>query len=100
MSALEEKIEEGTNRPSVNSKRSAQEEYERRVSVANVVSMLNGQEVNASGHHDELDRQYGIWSLCGLALTIDNAWVALGGSIIVASCKQESSKQLRFSNHR
>lgn len=52
---------------------------------SNVVEILQGQAVNASGHEDELQRQYGIWSLCGLALTIDNAWVALGGSIIVAS---------------
>lgn len=45
---------------------------------------LDGQAVNASGHKDQLRRQYGIWSLCGLALTIDNAWVALGGSIAIA----------------
>jgi hypothetical protein len=60
-------------------------EQERRKS--NVVDIFEGHEVNASGHEDELQRQYGIWSLCGLALTIDNAWVALGGSIIVASGK-------------
>jgi choline transport protein len=54
---------------------------------SNVVEVLEGQTVNASGHEDQLDRQYGIWSLCGLALTIDNAWVALGGSLIIASGK-------------
>jgi choline transport protein len=54
---------------------------------SNVIDVLEGLAVNASGHEDELQRQYGIWSLCGLALTIDNAWVALGGSIIVASGK-------------
>jgi choline transport protein len=54
---------------------------------SNVVEVLEGQAVNASGHEDQLDRQYGIWSLCGLALTIDNAWVALGGSLIIASGK-------------
>ncbi|KAJ6502842.1 choline transport protein [Mycena vitilis] len=37
--------------------------------------------VNASGHVDQLDRQYGI---CATALTIDNAWVVLGGSISLA----------------
>ncbi|KAJ7832324.1 choline transport protein [Mycena olivaceomarginata] len=40
--------------------------------------------VNASGHVDQLDRQYGLLSICATALTIDNAWVALGGSITVA----------------
>src|SRR5271156_3915590 len=49
-----------------------------------IISMVEGQEVNASGHRDQLQRQYSIWSICGLALTIDNAWVALGGSIVVA----------------
>jgi hypothetical protein len=49
-----------------------------------IVSVLEGEEVNASGHRDQLQRQYSIWSICGLALTIDNAWVALGGSIVVA----------------
>jgi choline transport protein len=49
-----------------------------------IVNVLEGEEVNASGHRDQLTRQYSIWSICGLALTIDNAWIALGGSITVA----------------
>ncbi|KAH0541566.1 hypothetical protein FGG08_003978 [Glutinoglossum americanum] len=49
-----------------------------------IVGVVDGEEVNASGHKDQLQRQYSIWSLCGLALTIDNAWIALGGSIVVA----------------
>jgi hypothetical protein len=52
----------------------------------NIEGTLDGLTVNASGHHDELHRQYSIWSLCGLALTVDNAWVALGGSLYVAAC--------------
>lgn len=40
--------------------------------------------VNASGHADQLQRQYGLLSICGLALTIDNAWIAFGGSLSVA----------------
>ncbi|KAJ7487145.1 choline transport protein [Mycena latifolia] len=40
--------------------------------------------LNASGHVDQLDRQYGLLSICATALTIDNAWVALGGSITIA----------------
>jgi hypothetical protein len=43
--------------------------------------------VNASGHRDQLDRQYGILSICGMALTVDNAWVAIGTSLNVAICK-------------
>ncbi|MCJ1290662.1 hypothetical protein MMC34_002204 [Xylographa carneopallida] len=49
------------------------------------VSIVHGEEVvNASGHKDQLSRQYGLLSICGLALTIDNAWVALGGSLTVS----------------
>ena len=43
-----------------------------------------GNIVNASGHRDQLQRQYGLLSICGLALTIDNAWIAFGGSLSVA----------------
>jgi choline transport protein len=49
-----------------------------------IVGVVDGEEVNASGHKDQLQRQYSIWSLCGLALTIDNAWIALGGSLVIA----------------
>jgi hypothetical protein len=55
--------------------------------VRNIAATLDGSEVNASGHEDELQRQYSIWSLCGLALTIDSAWVALGGSLYISLCK-------------
>ncbi|KAI5296119.1 hypothetical protein KEM52_005580 [Ascosphaera acerosa] len=40
--------------------------------------------VNESGHAQELDRNFGLWNICGLALTSGNTWVALGGSIAVA----------------
>lgn len=43
-----------------------------------------GQIVNASGYRDQLNRQYGLLSICGLALTVDNAWVAIGTSLAVA----------------
>ena len=49
-----------------------------------IVSIDNGVAVNASGHKDQLKRQYGLLPLVGLALNIDNAWIALGGSVIVS----------------
>jgi hypothetical protein len=48
---------------------------------------LTHQAINASGHRDQLDRQYGILSICGMALTVDNAWVAIGTSLNVAICE-------------
>jgi hypothetical protein len=53
----------------------------------NIEGTVDGVVVNASGHQDELHRHFSIWSLIGLALTIDNAWVALGGSLSIAVCK-------------
>jgi choline transport protein len=49
-----------------------------------VVAVENGIEINASGYKDELNRQYGFFALAGTALTVDNAWVALGSSISIS----------------
>ncbi|KIW56965.1 hypothetical protein PV05_05576 [Exophiala xenobiotica] len=40
--------------------------------------------VNASGHVQELDRQFNLVSLAGAGLVTGNVWPALGGSILVA----------------
>ncbi|KAJ3809024.1 choline transport protein [Lentinula lateritia] len=39
--------------------------------------------LNASGHIDQLQRQYSLLSICSTSVTIDCAWVAFGGSIVV-----------------
>lgn len=41
-----------------------------------------GTVVNASGHKDQLQRQYGTLSICGLALTIDNGTVVLFDAVV------------------
>jgi choline transport protein len=38
--------------------------------------------VNASGHKQELDRNFGLWSICALGVCADNAWAAGGGSLV------------------
>lgn len=43
-----------------------------------------GTNVNASGHPDQLKRQYRTWEVCGLALTINNAWIAFAGSLQIS----------------
>ncbi|RDW90127.1 putative choline transport protein [Aspergillus mulundensis] len=40
--------------------------------------------VNASGHRQELQRNYGLLSICALAITTGNTWIAQGGSIATA----------------
>lgn len=49
-----------------------------------VAAIKNGTVVNASGYKDQLKRQYGLLGLSGIAVTVDNAWVALGSSISVS----------------
>jgi hypothetical protein len=61
-------------------KRTSVTAYDKKISI---VSRF-GEVVNASGYRDQLQRQYGLLSICGLALTVDNAWVALGTSLITA----------------
>ncbi|KIK69263.1 hypothetical protein GYMLUDRAFT_67920 [Collybiopsis luxurians FD-317 M1] len=39
--------------------------------------------LNASGHVDQLQRQYSLLSICSTSITIDCAWVAFGGSIVL-----------------
>lgn len=43
-----------------------------------------GEIINASGHRDQLQRHYGLLAICGLALNIDNAWIAFGGSLSIS----------------
>lgn len=40
--------------------------------------------INASGHKQELDRNFSFLAICGLAITSGNVWLALGGSVTVA----------------
>ncbi|KAK9351251.1 hypothetical protein V1523DRAFT_28404 [Lipomyces doorenjongii] len=49
-----------------------------------VVAVERDVDWNASGWKDQLNRQYGLLSLCGIALTVDSAWIALGTSISVS----------------
>jgi hypothetical protein len=38
--------------------------------------------VNSSGHKQELDRNFGIWSICAMGVCADSAWAAGGGSLV------------------
>ncbi|KAI1136099.1 amino acid transporter [Hypoxylon sp. FL0543] len=49
-----------------------------------VAAIDQGVEVNAAGYRDQLRRQYGLLGIVGIALTVDNAWAALGSSISVS----------------
>ncbi|KAJ5925910.1 hypothetical protein N7454_007420 [Penicillium verhagenii] len=45
---------------------------------------LQGEQVNASGHRQEVDRNFNLLSLCAIAVTTGNTWIAQGGSVVTA----------------
>lgn len=51
------------------------------VSESDIVTNGN---INASGHVQELSRNFNLLSLAGVGLTVGNVWPAVGGSILVA----------------
>ena len=38
--------------------------------------------VNASGHKQELERNFSLVNICAIAITTGNTWVAIGGSVV------------------
>jgi hypothetical protein len=43
-----------------------------------------GELINASGHRQELDRNFSLLSICAVAVTTGNTWIAQGGSVVTA----------------
>ncbi|KAI4706616.1 hypothetical protein J4E89_008683 [Alternaria sp. Ai002NY15] len=43
-----------------------------------------GEVLNASGHKQELERNFSLLSICAIGITTGNVWAALGGSIVIA----------------
>lgn len=62
-----------------------------------IATVEGGIQINAAGHRDQLKRQYNLLALSGIALTVDNAWAALGSSISVSIGK--NLKICRNRNH-
>ena len=48
------------------------------------VSIEKGELINASGHVQQLDRNFNLLTLAGVGLVVGNVWPAVGGSILVA----------------
>jgi hypothetical protein len=44
----------------------------------------NLMEVNETGHIQELERNFSLFSICSVGIVTGNTWAALGGSIAVA----------------
>lgn len=43
-----------------------------------------GELVNASGHRQEVERNFSLLSICAIAVTTGNTWIAQGGSVATA----------------
>lgn len=43
-----------------------------------------GEMINASGHKQELERNFSLLSICAVAVTTGNTWIAQGGSVVTA----------------
>lgn len=41
-------------------------------------------EVNETGHVQELERNFSLFSICSVGIVTGNTWAALGGSIVIA----------------
>ena len=48
------------------------------------IEVTHGELMNASGHVQEVDRNYGLLSLSAYGIVNGNAWAVLGGTILVA----------------
>lgn len=44
----------------------------------------SGELVNPSGHRQELERNFSLLSICAVAVTTGNTWIAQGGSVTTA----------------
>ncbi|KAF2017817.1 amino acid transporter [Aaosphaeria arxii CBS 175.79] len=47
-------------------------------------SFSTGEVLNASGHKQELQRNFSLLNICGIGICTGNVWAALGGSIAIA----------------
>lgn len=41
-----------------------------------------GEFMNVSGHPQELDRNFGFWSICAISVVADDAWAAGAGALV------------------
>lgn len=57
---------------------------EKREATPDAVEKPHGPDelVNASGHKQELERNFGLLSICAVAVTTGNTWIALGGGLV------------------
>lgn len=58
-----------------------------------------GEVLNASGHKQELERQFSLLSICSIGITTGNVWAALGGSIVSCACLEHMDETIESHIH-
>lgn len=58
-----------------------------------------GEVLNASGHKQELERQFSLLSICSIGITTGNVWAALGGSIVSCARLEHMDETTGFHTH-
>lgn len=53
-----------------------------REDAASLKDNTENEVTNASGHKQELERNFSLLNLCGIAATTGNSWTAIGGSVV------------------
>lgn len=63
----------------------SQESQEKMQTVeATTEERSTGELINPSGHRQELERNFSLLSICAVAVTTGNTWIAQGGSVTTA----------------
>lgn len=52
------------------------------VATERLSDLSEGEIINPSGHRQEVERNFGIWSICGAGITTGSDWPAIGGSLV------------------
>ena len=56
--------------------------------------------INASGHKQELERNFSLLSICGVAVTTGVSWTSVGGSIVSVAINWERKSILQGAGRR
>lgn len=57
--------------------------------------LASNEVINASGHKQELERNFSLINICGVAITTGNTWTAIGGSVVrISLCRAFSGTRV------
>jgi hypothetical protein len=72
----EKAVRDTSNKSSITAETTAAHKHEQPLLSTELVT------TNVSGHAQELERQFGLLSICATGIVTGNTWTALGGAIV------------------